>query len=417
MYAFKLLEETVKALSKIFFFLTCISLGAQNYSYLVMGQWVDDQFVMGIENHDGYKVFDFEKKVVYTQRMPYAPLPKNQEVAEGVNRTVFDGAAFIRPRMYVPSIGQSSIFIADGQVCTIVWCEGDEPTLQLAYFVDGEWEPQAELGTISQGVILPLRSGNFLVGLREGHATDGGEKHDPRPFGRYRKNSRGELVLIDIIDTKLPSDNINIANFTSHLASRTNHIAITDDHYTYIDPDTGTFWTFSKDTGRLIRSRALYSAAISALNDGKTIVPAIIGAQPTPDGQILVSAWSSKVCIEGGEIIQAMNVLSNTRNHNLSREEAWEQMTKLAESLFAIDPLVRWYRYDPAFGTITMDTSAPAGGKDIINSRIDFLMESRHWCLNSDGTELFYINLDGLALIHPERKVDIDKVTKQFFIE
>jgi hypothetical protein len=195
------------------------------------------------------------------------------------------------------------------------------------------------------------------------------------------------------------------------LAFTTSSIAITEDHYTYINPEIGMLWTFSINNGRLTRFKSLYPRVIEALDSGNWIVPVIIWAQPTNDGEILISAWSDKLCIEGGKFRRARAEM--VRAAQKIDEELFNNEDQLHDSIIAIDPVVKWYKYNPTSGALVKEVSAPKGGKDFFESSKDY-DEYRYWCLNGEGTELFYIDMEKLRYLHPEKKLDLSKTVKQF---
>jgi hypothetical protein len=376
-----------------------------------MGQWIDGKFVLGQRDYDGYNIIDFKESHIFKQHVPYAPLPKGQEYPEATNRLAFDGKTFKWPKAINTGIGQSSIFFTDGDVYTVV-IGGKPQAMQLTSFIDGEWLPQAELDTDSQGVILPLRNGTFLVGIREGHLV-GDNKHDANPFGIYKRNTKGKLEFIEIIDIKSAVEGIKIM----HIPEIQN-IAITGDHYTFIDADMGALWSFSKSTGRLIRSKVLYPEVIEALKSNKWVVPVIICAQPTNDGEILISAWSGKLCLEGGSIATIIDEIGRERyrkTNNLTSDEIFEKINQLHDSICALDPVIRWYNYDPVSGSLKRERTSPKGANNFISSRDEYI-EYRKWCLNSER-ELFYIDSNKLIFLHPEKKVDLSKIAKQFLTD
>jgi len=388
-------------------FSVCSNLLAQSFTMLNMGQWVDDKFIVGNNNTDGYKIFDFKKGLVYKQHVPYAPLPGGEPYPTDVNRMNFDEIenVFHHPKTSDLRLGTSSIFFSDNIMYAITWSDSSR-ALQLTSFVDDQWMTQAELDTISQGVILPLRDGYFLVGLRDGHQIEK-NKHDPNPFGIYRKDSKGKLQFLKIIDFVSHLGKLDVSYTSVDLAHRTRCFAFTEDHYTYINPDIGMIWTFSKANGKLTRSKTLYPKLLEALRSGKRIVPTVIWAQPTADMHVLISAWSDKLCMDGGELLYR-------------RDEMWRTSTKIDEELLsldfklhdliiAIDPILRWYRYDPATGVLLKEPQAPNGGRDIIKSRDEYLLY-RNWYPNNELTEIFYINLDTLTTLHPKKPYDLSKI-------
>lgn len=399
-----------------------LSLSAQAFSYLEIGQWIGDKYVLGFPNRDGYVAVDFKGKLASWQDITYAPLPNGQPNPEGVNRFTYDGDDIQRPKLITGKIGQSKVFFTDFNTFSVVY--GAEPrVMQLACYIGGEWAATCELETMSQGAILPLRNGNFIVGLRDGHQVDE-NKHDRNPFGIYRTNNKGKLQLFSMIDFASELQNVDIGKVTVDLASGIPSIAFTEDHYTYINPAIGMMWTFSKSNGRLVRSRALYPEVIDALKSNKKVVPPIIWAQPTADNEILISAWSSKLCIEGGELQDHYDILSRTGyglfTTSEARRELIEDRVKMTEAMqqqmIDIDPTVRWYRYNPANGTFAREPYGPRGAKDIIESREEY-RKYRTWSLNDEGAELYYLDLNKTYSMKSGEKIDFSELTWQFSIE
>lgn len=392
-------------------FALSLGLSAQAISYLNMGQWIDGKYAMGYQNRNGFTTIDFKEKLVCWEDTPYAPLPKGQLHPEGVNRITFDGDTIQRPKLFSSYIGQSKVFFTDNAYFSTVW--GGEPSaMQLLHNNNGVWQAVCELDTKSQGTILPLRNGRFLVGLREGHQVNE-DLHDFNPFGIYRMGAKGKLHLVEIIDLGSELKNMNISLVATDLAGNIESVAITEDHYSYINPAVGTIWTFSKSNGRLTRSKIIYPELIDVIKSNKRIVPPITWAQPTADNEILISAWSSKLSIEGGDLMLQYDKLSNNKLSPMPIEDMVKQTEKLQNEIIAIDPIVKWYRYNPATGAVIKEPYGPQGAKDIVESRNDYL-KYRTWCPNNDGTEMYYVDVNRLYIVKPGEKFEFSEITWNF---
>ena len=418
----------------VLFLLLCNCLLSQENVFLSMGQWIDGKFVKGYMDSNGYNVFDFKKGFFYRQIVPYAPLPGGQEYPKDANRFTFNEETkqYDRPKRFITSISQSPIFFVNGEIYSVVKggkplisFQNIEPTgdgntkskentqtkeivpvMELLVFLNGEWNLEASLKTNSMGVILPLSNGNYLVGLRDGHSVDE-NKRELNPFGIYRKNNRGNLDLVRTIDLE------NYEIWRDEVSLMPTNIAITDGYYTFISNATGMIWTFSSNNGRLARSRTLYPDVLESLKSKKRIVPIITCAQPTNNGEILFSAWSSKLCIEGGKIVELINttrrqLFSSSSKNEEEEEELKKNIDKMQNSIFELDPIVRWYKYDPATGQLTRKPIGPEGSKNIILSREEYV-EYRDWFINEDGTEIFYMGNSKLAYLIPNEQNRLKK--------
>lgn len=268
--------------------------------------------------------------------------------------------------------------------------DGTESRLStILKLVNGNWERQAEYryrkGLIWE--IRPLANGKFLAISGQPNFKDSSGKF--HPFAVLSPDSKGNLEVTSTQDTGLGE------GYFSKAPNRTNGetpwgsleldflnptVIRTEGYITVLSPKTGWFWAFDDLNGQLKRQGQVYaSVGEDLLKKPRDLAHVCLGAQPRPDGWILIAARSEDAVQQAARAFQKFLPKTESDTSFISNFGSIKALWDLNLQTF---PRVEWWKIDPATGRVESEF-APERFPSLVRSVKE--LKAFRWRFNADG--------------------------------
>ncbi|MBK8726235.1 MAG: hypothetical protein IPL96_09285 [Holophagaceae bacterium] len=259
----------------------------------------------------------------------------------------------------------------------------------LFKLIDGRWERQVDFryrhGLIWE--ILPLGNGKYLGISGQPNFQDGSGKQFP--FAVLRADAKGNLEVASTQDAGLagpyfqkspahPNSETPYGSLELDFLSPT--VIRTEGFITVLSPRTGWFWVFSDMNGQLKRQGQIYaSVGEELLKKSRDLAHVCLGAQPRPDGRILIATRSEDAVQQAARAFQKFLPKTDSDSAFISNYGSIKDLWDLNLQSF---PRVEWWKLDPATGSIEPE-AAPQRFPSLVRSVKE--LKAFRWRFNSDG--------------------------------
>ena len=208
------------------------------------------------------------------------------------------------------------------------------------------------------------------------------QDHRSFPFGIFRRDAKGEFHLESMFEAGLKRpifDEKGGWNYPSlqkafmfpQTARSAEHLVFGTGH--------GWFWIFDADKGSLKRIVSLYKGADEThLKEDLLWDGAVLGFQPKPDGQVLISALDEEALFRGG----LFKDLPSKEARGKPGSVFVDRVRTFEDRLLQVAPRVDWFLLDPAEGQIREELP-PRGLPSIIST--SKALSDFNWMFKPDG--------------------------------
>ncbi len=216
------------------------------------------------------------------------------------------------------------------------------------------------------------------------------------PFAIFRRNARGEFHLESVFEGGLSRpifDEKGGWNYPSLQKAFMFPQTARSADFLVLGTGHGWFWIFDAARGSLKRVVSIYKGAEEGhLKDDLLWDGAVLGFQPKPNGQVLISALAEEALFRGG----LFKDLPSKEARGRPGSVFVERVRTFEDRLLQVAPRVDWFLLDPAEGHV-MEEVPPRGlPQTVPTSRA---LSDFNWMFKPDGNLAFYSEREKL---HPD---------------
>ncbi len=227
-----------------------------------------------------------------------------------------------------------------------------------AWEVDGSMEVPKSLGTTE---IFPCSNGRYLAIAREDLRKDVSPS-ERVPFFLLRKNDRDEFVVSSSIHPGF--DFMAKSPALLELASNSDK-AIAGSHAVLIHRETGLYWVFDLDRGRLRHHGRLYDKITDRVIEGGRTFEAVLAFHPLKDGDVLIQARDEDAILNP-DIKNPLAEANRVGARPGSDPDLVKNLAKWGrQDMDNAHPFYRWFRLDPATGSLKRLVALPQGAVEV----------------------------------------------------